>query len=121
MSSPLVQSFRDAFSGIAYVLRSQRNARIHLVVTVAVAVLGVWLELNVLEWTAVAIAAGLVWAAEFINTALEVTIDLISPGEHSLAGIAKDISAGAVLLAVIAAVIVGVLVLGPPLIGRIIP
>ena len=121
MPSPLVQSFRDAFSGIAYVLRSQRNARIHLVVTASVVVLGFWLQLDIVQWISIALAAGLVWTAEFINTALEATVDLISPKERPLAGIAKDISAGAVLLAVLAAVVVGVLVLGPPLLDRLQP
>ncbi|MFQ5941948.1 MAG: diacylglycerol kinase family protein [Anaerolineales bacterium] len=115
----LVRSFRDAFSGISYVLRTQRNARIHLAATIALLLFGAWLRLEIAQWIPLIIAAGLVWTAEFINTAIEAAVDLSSPRENPLAGIAKDVSAGAVLLAALAAVLVGIMILGPAMVSRL--
>jgi len=103
------------------VLRTQRNARIHLSITVAVAALGAWLRLGISQWVPLVLAAGLVWTAEIVNTAVEAAVDLSSPQEHPLAGTAKDVSAGAVLVAAAAAALVGILILGPPLLARILP
>ena len=119
MSASLAKSFRNAFTGISYVLRTQRNARIHLGITTAVVLLGAWLRLGNSQWAMLVVAVALVWTAELINTAVEAALDLFSPEEHSLAGIAKDVSAGAVLLAAAAAVVVGLLVLGPHLLSRL--
>ena len=121
MPNTLASSFRNAFSGISYALRTQRNARIHLGITLAGLVLGAWLRIGAENWVPLILAAGLVWSAELINTALEAAIDLASPQEHSLAKTSKDVSAGAVLLAAAAAAVVGVLILGPPLYARIFP
>ena len=121
MPTALERSFRNAFSGISYALRTQRNARIHLGITLAVLVLGTWLQIGIEDWVPLIIAVGLVWTAELINTALEAAIDLTSPREHSLAKASKDVSAGAVLLAATAATVVGILILGPPLVTRLIP
>ena len=121
MPNTLARSFRNAFSGISYALRTQRNARIHLGITLAVLVLGTWLRIGAEDWVPLIIAAGLVWTAELVNTALEAAIDLASPQEHALAKTSKDVSAGAVLLAATAAVVVGILILGPPLLTRIFP
>ena len=121
MLNALVSSFRNAFSGISYALRTQRNARIHLGITLAILVLGIWLRIGAKDWVPLILAAGLVWSAELINTALEAAIDLVSPKEHSLAKTSKDVSAGAVLLAAAAAAVVGILILGPPLLIRIFP
>lgn len=119
MPTALARSFRNAFSGISHTLRTQRNARIHLGITIAVLALGAWLRIETEQWVPLVIAAGLVWTAEFINTALEAAVDLASPQEHPLAETVKDVSAGAVLLAAAAAALVGVLVLVPPLLARL--
>ena len=119
MSNPLARSFQNAFSGIYYVLRTQRNARIHLVITTAVGLVGTWLGLGISQWVPLVLAAGLVWTAEIVNTAVETVVDLSSPQERSLAGTAKDVSAGAVLLSAAAAAVVGILILGPPLLARL--
>ena len=96
-------------------LRTQRNAWIHLCATVAVTALGLWLGLGRLEWAVIVLAIGLVWMAEFVNTALEAVVDLASPDLHPLAKIGKDVAAAAVLMGAITSVVVGLLVLGPPL------
>ena len=110
-----VESFRFAFSGIWYTLRTQPNTQIHAVVTVGVLALGAWLGLSRAEWAILTLTIGLVWAAELLNTALEALMDLVSPDIHPLARVAKDVSAAAVLITAIVAVAVGLLLLGPPL------
>ena len=108
-------SFRHAFAGCWHLLRTQQNAWIHACATVAVTALGLWLGLGRLEWAVIVLAVGLVWMAEFVNTALEAVVDLASPDLHPLAKIGKDVAAAAVLVGAITAVVVGLLVLGPAL------
>lgn len=113
-------AFRHAFSGLGYVLRTQKNAWIHASATVLVIVLAFWLGLDPLRWAILIFAIGLVWLSEAFNTALEAFIDLVIPDTHPLAGIAKDTAAAAVLIAAITAAIIGILVLGLPLLQRLI-
>lgn len=118
-SSDRVQSFRHAFAGWWYVIRTQRNAWIHAVATMAVVGLGLYLELSLADWTDLLLAIGLVWLAEFLNTALEAVVDLASPEHHPLAKVGKDVGAAGVLIAAAVAVLVGITVLGPPLLARL--
>lgn len=113
------RSFRYAFAGWRYVLRTQRNAWIHTGASVAVALVGLWLGLNRLEWAVIVLVVALVWTAEFINTALEAVVDLASPQQHPLARVAKDVAAAAVLIVSFCSVVIGLLILGPPLWARI--
>ena len=113
-------SFRYAFEGWAYVLRTQHNAWIHGAATIAVVILAFWLGMSRVEWSILILTIAIVWLAEFTNTALEAVIDLVSPDYHPLAKTAKDVAAGAVLVSACAAVIVGLIILGPPLWQRII-
>jgi diacylglycerol kinase (ATP) len=108
-------SFRHAFAGWWYVLRTQRNAWIHAVASVAVLGVALWLRVGRTDWAILILTVVLVWVAEFVNTAVESLVDLLSPDIHPLAKAAKDIAAAAVLIAALAAVVVGLLVLGPPL------
>ncbi len=87
----------------------------HAGISTAVLVVGFWLGLSIQQWVIIVLTLALVWAAESFNTALEALTDLISPKQHRLAKIAKDVGAGAVLICAVAAVVVGVLILGPPL------
>jgi diacylglycerol kinase len=109
----LIRSFRYAIRGVWMMLRLQANARIHAAATVVVVGLGFLFELKNWEWCAVVGAIGLVWTAEGVNTAIEALTDLVSPGEHPLAGRAKDIAAGAVLCAAVVAALIGVIVFLP--------
>ena len=108
-----IKSFGYAFKGVRTLIASQPHARIHLMATVLVVGLGFYFEVTRMEWVSLALAMGLVWMGEAVNTAVEFVVDLVSPDHHPLAGKAKDVAAGAVLLAAIAAAVVGGLVFGP--------
>lgn len=114
-----LQAFRHAFAGLWYVLRTQRNAWIHTGITIAVILLGLWVGLERYDWAVIMIAICFVWLAEIINTALEAITDLASPGQHPLARVGKDVGAGAVLLASITAIILGLLILLPPMLEKL--
>jgi diacylglycerol kinase len=75
-----------------------------------------WLELILRDWAVLIVTIAMVWMAEFLNTALEIVVDLASPDLHPLARAGKDVGAASVLIAAVSAVIIGVLILGPPLI-----
>ncbi len=111
----LVASFRYAMEGLWYVLRAERNARIHLIMAVLVILVGAWLQLSAIEWVLMIAAIALVFAGEMLNTVVELTIDLITPERNSLAKRAKDVAAGAILVAAVAAAVMGLLILGPRL------
>ena len=108
-----VRSFGFAFRGIWRLLRSQANARIHLIATVAVVFLGLILRISAVDWCLVIGAASMVWAAEALNSALEFLADYSAPKWHPLIEHAKDVAAGAVLLTAIGALIIGVIVFFP--------
>ncbi|MBP7690554.1 MAG: diacylglycerol kinase family protein [Anaerolineales bacterium] len=108
-------AFRHAFHGWWYVVRTQENAWIHALASAAVFVMSGWLGLDPTQWAIIFLTVALVWASEFINTSIEATVDLASPELHPLAKIGKDVGAAAVLVAALNAVIVGLLILGPPL------
>jgi diacylglycerol kinase len=113
-----VRSFGHAFQGWWYVLRTQRNAWLEVAIACGVFAVAIWLRLDALSWVIIVLTAALVFAAEFLNTAVEVIVDLVSPQHHPLAKIAKDVAAGAVLLAASGAAVVGLLLLGPPLLAK---
>ena len=104
-----------AFRGWWVVLKTQQNAWVHSLVTAVVVLLGLWLELPLRDWAVLALTIAMVFTAEFINTAIEAVVDLASPKKHPLAKVGKDVGAGAVLVAALAAVLIGLLILGPPL------
>ena len=108
-----VASFGHAGRGVWSALRSEVHLRLHAVATVVVIGLGFYSGLSRLEWALVALAVAGVWAAELMNTAIEALTDLASPAYHPLAGKAKDVAAGAVLLAALGALVVGALVFVP--------
>lgn len=109
------ESFACAFRGLGLLLKTQTNARIHLFVTCIITALGLLLSISRMDWICVALAAGCVWSAEGLNTAVEFLTDRVSPEWSTEAAHVKDVAAGAVLLSAIAAAIVGVLVFVPPL------
>ena len=109
----LARSFGYALRGLGMMLRTQANARLHAAAAVLAVAAGFWFRIAHVEWCAVVAAIGLVWTAEGLNTAIEAVVDLVSPERHPLAGRAKDVAAGAVLCAALAALATGVLIFGP--------
>jgi diacylglycerol kinase (ATP) len=105
-----IKSFSYAFQGIKTFFQTQYNAWIHTLAGVCVIVLGIVFKLTIPEWCWLIFAIGLVFITEMLNTAIEFLTDLVSPEYHPLAKKVKDVAAGAVLVAAIIAVIIGVLV-----------
>jgi diacylglycerol kinase (ATP) len=108
-------SFGHALRGLVAAWRTEVHLRLHGAATVAVLGLGWYVGLARWEWALVALAVGLVWSLELLNTAVEAVVNLVSPEWHPLAGRAKDVAAGAVLAGAAAALAVGLLVFGPRL------
>ena len=110
-----ITAFGHAFRGWGHVLKTQHNAWIHSIVATVVIALGLWLGLPPGDWAVLILTIAMVFTAEFINTAIEAVVDLASPVHHPLAKVGKDVGAGAVLVAALAGVVIGLLILGPPL------
>jgi diacylglycerol kinase len=112
-------AFGHAFRGWWYVLKTQHNAWIHSLFATAVFLVGLWVGLNPLDWAIIVLTIAMVFTAEFINTAIEAVVDLAMPVHHPLAKVGKDVGAGAVLVAALAGIVIGLLIIGPPLWTRI--
>lgn len=111
--NPLWRSFGYAFSGIWTGIRKERNMKVHCMALVLVLIAGIVAKLNVVEWCICMIMCALVLSLELVNTAVEAVVDLATEEKKPLAKIAKDTAAGAVLIAAIASVIVGLLIFVP--------
>ncbi len=110
-----LRSFGYAFEGIFYVLRTQRNMQVHAGLGVVAVSVAFWLGLGPTEWAILLITMALVYCLEMVNTVAESLVDLVTDEYHPLAKIAKDVAAGAVLVAAIFAVGVGLFLFGPRL------
>jgi diacylglycerol kinase len=113
----LLRSFRHALAGAVYILRTQRNARIELAIGVVAVGLASWLGFTPIEWAVLALTITVVVGLEWINTALELAVTLASPQRHPTAKAAKDVSAAAVLVSAMGAVVVGLFLFGPRLVA----
>jgi diacylglycerol kinase (ATP) len=109
----LLRSFRDAFAGLAFCFATQRNMGIHAAVGALVMVFAFLLRVTALEAVLLLSVICAVLVAETFNTAVEKAVDLATRDRSSLAHIAKDVAAGAVLLTALLAVLVGLIILGP--------
>ena len=107
------RSFRYAFSGLAELLRSQHNARVHLFASLLVVIVGLSLGVTRMEWCALLLVMMLVWIAEALNTALEFLCNLVSPDFHPLIKKSKDVAAASVLISAAGAVVIGILIFLP--------
>jgi diacylglycerol kinase len=113
----LVRSFACAFRGIYITLQSERSYRIHFIALAVAVALGLYLHLSVLEWALITFSIGFVLVAELFNTVVERLGDEVAGGKHhEMVRNIKDISAAAVLLSAITALIIGVLILFIPLV-----
>ena len=107
------RSISCALNGIRILISTQHNAWIHLFATAIIIPAGFYFHLVRTEWLWIILAVTSVWAAEAFNTAIEYLTDLASPEIHPLAGKAKDVAAGAVLITAMSAAVIGLLSLGP--------
>lgn len=105
----LLESFNYAIAGILYSITTQRNMKIHITIAIAALLLGLWADLSRMELLVLLFAVFLVLIAEMLNTAIEAAVDIASPDFHPLAKVAKNVAAGAVLLAAANSLIVGFL------------
>jgi diacylglycerol kinase (ATP) len=108
-----LQSVRHALSGIAVMLRTQHNAWLHLIATIAVIAAGIALRITAEDWRWLVVAIVLVWVSEGVNTAFEHLCDVVSPDFHASVKVSKDIAAGAVLITAAGAAVLGLLVFVP--------
>ena len=112
-----IRSFRFAFAGIWTMLKSQHNAWIHSLASIAVVIAGIVLPITSAEWCFLVFAIIAVWVAEALNTAFEFLADVASPEFHPLVKKAKDVAAGAVLISAIGAIVIAIIVFGPYLLS----
>jgi len=113
------RSFRYALRGMGIILKTQHNFWIQLVAAAVVAGMGVFFSISATEWAILILAMMAVLVAESFNTAIEIDIDLTSPQYHPYARDTKDVAAGAVLLAVIGAVLIGCIIFIPKILLRV--
>ncbi len=106
-------AFKHAFAGMVEVFRDEPNTRIHLVASLVAIIFGAWFRLTPFEWALIAIAIGIVWTAELLNTAIEAAVDMITMDYDEQARKTKDLAAGGVLAAAVTAAIVGLAIFGP--------
>jgi diacylglycerol kinase len=107
------RSFFYAFQGIAHVLRTQRNALVEIALALLAIVAAIFFRVSAVEWAVLALAIGMVFSAEMINTVAELAVDVLVSRHDRRAKTAKDVGAGAVLVSAMAAVAVGIAVFGP--------
>jgi len=114
----VVRSFGYALEGVAYILRTQRNARIEIAVGIAAVLLAAWLGITAVEWAVLLLTIAFVLGLEWINTSLELAVSLASPERHPSAKAAKDVAAACVLLAAMVSVVVALFLFVPRLLVR---
>ena len=109
----LINSFKYAFEGIITGIKEERNIKIHISIMILVIILGILLKISQIEWIICIILFGLVISLEFVNTAIENAVDLITQEKNPQAKIIKDVAAGAVLVSAIASAIIGLIIFIP--------
>ncbi len=108
-----LKSFGYAIQGIVFMLKTQHNAWLHGMATISVIALAVYCDVSASDWRWLIVAMGMVWVGETINTAVEYVCDVVSPDYNHAVKHAKDIAAGGVLIAAVAALVIGVLTFYP--------
>jgi len=114
-----VQSLGYAIAGWLYMLRHQKNTRIQVIASIGIMVVALWLGITLTEWAILILTITIVWMAEFINAAVEATVNLSTSEYHPMAKVAKDVASAAVLLGAVASALIGLLILGPPLLEKL--
>ena len=120
IANDLPSSFKYAFQGISFGLRTQRNFRIHLLIGTFAFIFGLWLNLSMIDFAVLVLTIASVIVLELLNTAIEAAVDLsIGNRYHPLAKTAKDCSAASVLVASIGSLVIALFLLLPPFLSRI--
>ncbi len=114
-----IKSLGYALAGWLYMLRRQKNTRIQGIASLIVVALALWLQIDLISWAILILTVTVVWMAEFVNAAVEAAIDLSTSEFHPMAKVGKDVASAAVLLGVVASVLIGLIILGPPLLARL--
>jgi diacylglycerol kinase len=114
-----VKSLGYAIAGWLYMLRHQKNTRIQGIASIGILIVALWLGISTIEWAVLILTITMVWMAEFINAAVEAAVNLSTSDYHPMAKVAKDVASAAVLLGVVAAVLIGLLILGPSLLEKL--
>jgi len=109
----LINSFKYAIEGFMSSFKTERNMKIHILAMAVVVALGFYLKLTLIEWSFITISIVLVIGAELFNTSIETIVDMVSPEKNPKAKLAKDISAAAVLVLAIGAMIIGAIIFIP--------
>ncbi len=112
-----IYSFKYAFDGLKTLIKEEHNARIHLIAAVIVTISGIYLEINRTEWIGILFIIGLVISMEAINSAIENLSDIISPEKNPIIKKVKDLSALAVLICAIVAIVTGMVIFLPKIIS----
>ncbi|QQL49268.1 diacylglycerol kinase family protein [Mucilaginibacter ginkgonis] len=110
-----LKGFTFAFNGLKYAFTTQVNFRVHTFATIVAVALGIYFHISPSEWCWIAACIAVVLITELLNTSIEILTDMVSPGYNVKAGHIKDISAGAVLVTAIFAVIVAGIIFIPKL------
>ena len=118
-SNNRVVSLGYALAGWIYMLRRQKNTRIQAVASIAILLLALWVGIDAISWAILILTITIVWMAEFLNAAVEAAINLASAELHPMAKVGKDVASAAVLLGVVASILIGLLILGPPLLDKL--
>lgn len=111
--SKRLSSFKYAFNGLAIVLKEEHNARIHLFAAICVIIIGLFFNITTYEWISIMLSIGLVISLEIINSSIENVADFVSPERHPRIKKIKDLSAAAVLLGSITALVIGLVIFIP--------
>lgn len=114
-----VVSLGYALAGWLYMLRWQKNTRLQAVASIVILLLALWLQISFVEMAILILTITMVWMAEFVNAAVEAAVNLSTQNYHPMAKVAKDVASAAVLLGVVASILVGLLLLGPPLLATL--
>jgi len=115
----LMNSFKYAIQGFLMSFKKERNMKIHFFVMIAVIVIGFLLKISKIEWIVCIVLFGIVIAGEMFNTAIETTVDIAMPYKNPKAKIAKDVSAGGVLILALTSAVIGCMIFIPKIIERI--
>lgn len=119
-SKKIINSFKYAICGIITGFKEERNMKIHILAIMIVVVLGIILKISKIEWIICLVLFGMVVSAELFNTAIETAVDIAMPEINKKAKIAKDVSAGAVLIQAIISTIIGIIIFAPKIVSLLI-